>query len=174
MFKKYTPTYYAKNIYEIDINFFLKLNLTTILIDLDNTLEVYDVKKPSKITIEFIKKLKSHGLEPVIISNNKKKRVEEYSKELNVKCIYSAMKPFSFKIKNFLKQYLLNNKNVILIGDQTVTDIKAGNGAKIITLLCDKLCEKDQPTTRFNRIFDKIIRKYLIKNNKLNYWKGAI
>ena len=57
-----------------------------------------------------------------------------------------------------------------MIGDQVVTDIQSGNGANVRSILVDKLVKEDQPTTRFNRIFDKIYRKKLIKKHLYKEW----
>ena len=53
MFKKFTPTYVARNVYEIDINKFEKLKVKCILCDLDNTLDAYYQKTPSPEALEF-------------------------------------------------------------------------------------------------------------------------
>ena len=66
-----------------------------------------------------------------------------------------------------MKSNKIDLNSVIMIGDQTVTDICCANNAKIMSILVDKLVERDQPTTKFNRFFDKRIRKSLIKKKLL-------
>ena len=171
MYKKFIPTFYAKNIYEIPVDFFIKQNIKVILLDLDNTLDAYNSFIPSENAQNLINNFKKENIKPIVISNNKSNRVSNYCKSLNIDFISNSMKPFAFKIKRYLKQYSIDKKNVILIGDQTVTDIVAGNRAKIKTILCDKLVEVDQPVTRFNRFFDKKIRNKLKKKNLLKDWR---
>ena len=55
MFKKIIPTFYAKNIYEIPIDFFIKQNIKVILLDLDNTLDAYNSFVPSENAQNLIK-----------------------------------------------------------------------------------------------------------------------
>lgn len=167
MNKIFIPTFHAKSIYHIDINFFKENNINVIISDLDNTLDAFDTFVPSENTIEFINNLKSNNIELIIISNNHNDRVVNYSKLLDVKCLSNAHKPFKKRLNNFLNKYKINRENAIMIGDQTVTDIACGNGCGIKTILVDKLVERDQPTTKFNRIFDKRIRRKLKNKNLL-------
>ena len=53
-----------------------------------------------------------------------------------------------------------------------MTDIKSGNGAHIKTLLTEPIVKEDQWQTRFNRMFDKPVRKRLKKKNLLNDWRN--
>lgn len=168
MLKRFIPTYHAKNIYEIGIDFYINNNIKTIISDLDNTLDAFDTFEPTQKAIELIKKLKENDIELIIISNNHNGRVTNYSNLLGVKCLSNAHKPFKRRLNNYLNKYQINRDNAIIIGDQTVTDIACGNKCGLKTILVDKLVERDQPTTKFNRIFDKRIRKKLIKLNLLN------
>ena len=66
MFKRFTPTYVAKTIYEIEIEKFLKLNIKCVLCDLDNTLDAYYQKTPTIEAQNFAKKLKENGIELIL------------------------------------------------------------------------------------------------------------
>lgn len=164
---KFVPTWHAKNIYEVPVEFYRKNGITHVLSDLDNTLDAFDVYSPSENAIKLVQDLRNSGIELIIISNNHSDRVKNYSKELNAKCLHSAHKPFKKRLINYLKSNKIDLNSVIMIGDQTVTDICCANNAKIMSILVDKLVERDQPTTKFNRFFDKRIRKSLIKKKLL-------
>ena len=50
---------------------------------------------------------------------------------------------------------------MVMIGDQIVTDILAGNRYKIKTILVDALGEKDLKITKLNRFIEnKIVKRY--------------
>lgn len=172
MFKSYIPFAHASSIYDIDLSFYKKHGITTIFADLDNTLDSYRSYAPNEKTIEFLKNLNNEGLKLVIISNNRGNRVSTYSKKLGVDFISSARKPFPFKIRKEIKIRNLKNDEVILIGDQLMTDVIAGKRAGIKVILTEKIVKEDQWTTRFNRIFDRPIRKYLNKKQKLIDWRN--
>lgn len=171
MCKDLIPFAHASNIYEVDVLFFKELGLKYLFLDLDNTLDSYKQTTPTPKAVEFISKIRNLGIIPIIISNNRGKRVKMYSEALGVEFLSSSGKPFPWKVKKLIKTLNIRNEEVMLVGDQMVTDIRCGNGAKIKTLLVDKLVKEDQWTTRFNRIIEKPFRKHAFKKGKLVNWR---
>ena len=172
MFKRFIPFAHAQSIYEIEPSFFKKNGVKTLFIDLDNTLDSYKAKEPKERTIEYIKSLKKLGINPVIISNNKAHRVCGYADKLGIEFLPSARKPFSKKIKIELARRVLKPADVMLVGDQMMTDVLAARGAKIRVVLTEKVVKEDQWTTHINRIFDRPIRRYHRKRNNLIDWRN--
>ena len=171
MKNKYVPFAVAVSIYEIDIDFFKQQNVKVLLMDLDNTLDSYKLYHPTERAYELIKKIKEAGILPVIVSNNRGKRVRTYAKDLNLIYINSAAKPFGFRIRKFIEQYGWNKEEVMLVGDQMITDVAAAKRVGIRVILTDKIVKEDEWTTRFNRIFGRIIRKYHKKRGNLISWR---
>ena len=60
---------------------------------------------------------------------------------------------------------------VMLVGDQLITDVLAARGAHIRVLLTEKVVKEDQWTTHINRLLDRPIRKHLNKKGKLPDWR---
>ena len=172
MFKKFIPFAHAQSIYEIDVNFFKRHGITTLFMDLDNTLDSFKAREPKEATINYVKKLKENGINPIIISNNKASRVSGYANLLGVEFLSSARKPFSKKIKNEIAKRGVDKNSVMLVGDQMMTDVLAANGAKIKVVLTEKIVKEDQWTTHINRIFDRPIRKYHFRHNNLIDWRN--
>lgn len=172
MRKNCIPFAYAKSIYDIDISFYKKNNIKIVLADLDNTLDSYLQKLPSKCAIELKKLYNENGIKIIIVSNNTGKRVSKYANALGVEYWHSIGKPFAAGLNKKIKELNIEKNDVILIGDQTTTDITCGNRAKIKTVLTDKLVNEDQWTTRFNRIFDNPRRKKLMKKGLLIDWRN--
>ena len=113
-----------------------------------------------------------NNIELIIISNNKGPRVSKYSNSLGVRYLSKAGKPFPFKIRKYMRTNKIKPEEVIMVGDQLMTDIKSGNGAHIKTLLTEPIVDEDQWQTRFNRMFDKPVRKRLKKKKLLNDWRN--
>lgn len=162
----------ASSIYEIDIDFFKWANVKVLLVDLDNTLDSYKLYHPTEKAVELIKKIREAGIYPVIISNNRGKRVSSYANDLGVEYLNSSLKPFATRINKFIKAHGWNKDEMILVGDQMITDVGAGNRAKIRVILTDKIVKEDQWTTRFNRIFGRQIRKHQSKKGLLVNWRN--
>ena len=112
MFKKFKPFCHAKNVYEIDINFFKKLDVKYVFTDLDNTLDSYRLYTPSQRAVDFKKQLEELGIELIIISNNKGHRVGSYSEKLGIRYTHSMFKPFSVKLRKFMKENNINPDEV--------------------------------------------------------------
>lgn len=170
MKNKFVPTVSAKSLYEVKPAFFQEIGVKVLLLDLDNTLASYKEEVASEITLSYLQKLIETGLKLFIISNNKPKRVEKYAKSLNLPFLASARKPLRSQIKKFLASHHVSLEEVMLVGDQLLTDVWGANRLGIKVLLVEKLVEADQWATRFNRIIDTIIRKKLRKQNKLKEW----
>ena len=171
MCKRFIPFAHAQSIYEVPSDFFVKNGVRLLLIDLDNTLDSYRLRQPTERAVNIIKAINETGVTPVIVSNNREKRVKGYANEAGVECIFSAHKPFSRRIRNFLKEKGVSNDEVMLVGDQLMTDVLAAKGAHIRVLLTEKVVKEDQWTTHINRLFDRLIRKHLKKKGKLPDWR---
>lgn len=173
MRKNKLPFCHAKTIYELPIDFFKKLKVKYLLVDLDNTLDSYKTKIPSKKAIALKHNLDSEGIELIIISNNRGKRVSRYANALHVRFLSGARKPFSFKLRKFILINKINKDETMMIGDQLLTDVKCGIGAGLRVILVDKLVKEDQWTTRFNRLLDNPKRRRLLKKGYLRSWRSV-
>lgn len=171
MLKRFIPFAHAESIYKIDLSFYKKIGIKYVFADLDNTLDSYKQAVPLEKAKELKFKLEKEGIELIIVSNNTGARVQKYSKELGVRHFSSLAKPFSLKLKKIMKRSNIKPDEVVMIGDQIVTDISCANGAKVKSVLTEKLVKEDQPTTRINRLFDNPLRKKLRRKNLLKDWR---
>ena len=171
MFKSFIPFAHAQSVYEIPADFYKKQGVNVLLIDLDNTLDSYRLSTPTERAANLLASLKESGLKIVIVSNNRGKRVNSYASASGCPCIYSAHKPFSRKIRKFLKENGYQPEETMLVGDQLLTDVLVGKGAHLRVVLTEKVVKEDQFTTHFNRLIDRPIRKHLKKKGKLPDWR---
>ena len=171
MKNKYVPFAVAKSIYEIDIEFFKQQGVKILLTDLDNTLDSYRLYHPTPRAIEFIQRVQEAGILPVIVSNNRGKRVRTYANDLNLEYINSAAKPFGGRINKFIKAHGWNKDEIMFVGDQMITDVAAAKRVGIRVILTEKIVKEDQWTTHINRIFGRRIRKYHAKRGNLINWR---
>lgn len=171
MCKLFTPYVTAKSIYEVDLSFLEKEKIKYLLLDLDNTLDSYKRKTPNEKAYLLKDNLKKRGIMPIIISNNRGKRVRIYAEALGVKYFNTVGKPFIFKLNKILKSENITKTETMVVGDQLITDIAMSNRAKIKSIYVDKLVKEDQLTTRFNRLIEKPIKKILKRKRLLIDWK---
>lgn len=160
---RFKPTRYYKDIYHIDYDKLKSEGVTCLIYDLDNTLGLISHEKCPKKTKDLVKSLKKDFL-ILICSNNTKGRLEPYLKDLGIGGVSWSFKPSLLGLKRIQKNYHLKKKEMVIIGDQIVTDIFAGNRFHIKTILVDPLGEKDMKITFLNRkIEDAIVKKYMKK-----------
>lgn len=159
----FTPNYYSKSIYDVPLGFYSKNGIKIIFCDLDNTLDPFFLNEPSEKAISLVHLLEKNGIKFIITSNNHGERVQHYSKLLNVECHYSTKKPLGYKLRRFIKKNNFNKKEILMIGDQLLTDVIASKNTRVKVLLTEPLVKKDLPITKINRFFDKIIRKLMKK-----------
>lgn len=171
MNKRFIPYCVAKSIYAIEPSFFQKHGISTLFVDLDNTLDAYHQSHPTKRALELKKLLSLLGIEIIVVSNNTSKRVSTYANELGVRFVGSLKKPFAYKLKKFIKNSKIDVNKAMMIGDQIITDVCCGNGAGLRVILTDKLVNEDQWTTKFNRLFDRPRRRKLEANHLLINWE---
>lgn len=156
-YNKFIPTYFYLKIENIDYLKLKEQGVKSLFFDLDNTLIAYDQNVISKDTYEFIKNLEK-DFNVVIISNSKSHRVIPAVYDL--KYVYFAKKPFKFGIHKAIKMVSSSKDEVVLIGDQIITDIFGANRAKIKSILVKPIKKSsDRKITKFNRGIANMILK---------------
>lgn len=162
----FTPNYYSKSIYTVPIDFYIKNNFKVIFCDLDNTLEAFYNEEPSDRAKELLDQLRRHNIKLFVISNNRESRVKKYAEMLGVEYHHSSKKPFGFKLRKYIKRNNLNRNEIIMVGDQILTDVIASKNVKVKVILTEPLVNKDLLVTKINRFIDKIIRRIIRKKLK--------
>lgn len=167
MYKIFKPTWYENDFYNIDFVSLKNNKIDFILCDLDNTIVEHFIDIPNEQVINIISVIKNLGIEFYLISNNKEERVKKFCEQINVKYLHSSKKPFTKRIKSFIKKNDIDMDRTLVIGDQILTDIWMANLLKCKSLLVEPATDSDLFVTKFNRFIDKIIRKSLAKRGHL-------
>ncbi|WP_343287625.1 YqeG family HAD IIIA-type phosphatase [Turicibacter bilis] len=154
---------YVKNVFQIDLEKLKNEGKRVIFTDLDNTLVGAAVKAPTPEIIEFLNQAKDLGFEVIIVSNNNKERVSYFAKDLSIKAAHhKALKPLKLKLRKILKQY--NRSEVIMIGDQLMTDVLVAKRLGLYTILVEPIhLHSDENSTKFNRRLERFVVKQLKK-----------
>lgn len=155
---------YKKNIFEIDYKKLKKDGIKCLIFDLDNTLGLIEHEKCPEETRKLIKKLEKDFL-IFISSNNTQQRIDPYLEDLGIKGVAWSLKPSTRSLRKIRKNEKLKKDEMVMIGDQIVTDILAGKRYKIKTILVDPLGKKDLKITGLNRLIENKIVKYYEKRD---------
>ena len=166
----FKPTIYKKNIYDINYKKLKKMGIKCLIFDLDNTLGLLENKECPKETKVLLKKLQK-DFKIFIASNNTKKRLKPYLDDLGINGVSNCLKPLTIGLLRIKNKYNFEKKEMVMIGDQIVTDVLAGKRFKIMTILVDPLGEKDLKITGLNRKIESMIIKKYEKDGKFERGK---
>lgn len=163
--RDFKPDIYQNSIFDINYDKLYQKGIRCLLFDLDNTLGLYSEPTCSKEAKDLITKLKKK-FTVVIVTNSGKRRITPYLEDLGVDGISWAFKPSCKSLVKIKAKYHLTKKEMIIIGDQLMTDILAGKKFKIMTAFVNPLGKRDLPVTGLNRFIEnKIINKYSKKDD---------
>lgn len=159
--ESYIPDAYYESILKINYKKLKENGINLLLFDLDNTIASFNKNECDTTIKELFDNLKEEGMEVMLFSNSPKKRLEIFSKLLEVEYVSNALKPFPKKFNNLLKNKKKNITEVAIIGDQLVTDIKGGNNVGIFTILVDPISSYDPFWTKISRRKERSIKRNL-------------
>ena len=156
----FKPTMYKKNIFDINYKKLKELGIKCLVFDLDNTLGLIDEKECPAEVKKLLRRLKK-DFKIFISSNNVYERIVPYIEELEIEGEAFSLKPLPKGLMRIRKKYGYKKNQMVMIGDQIVTDILSGNWYGVMTILVDPLGVKDLKITGLNRKVEAIIvRKY--------------
>lgn len=170
----FTPTFMVERIYDLTVDDLKKRGITTVLADLDNTLLAWNNPEGTPELREWLKSLRDEGIELIVISNNTTKRVAKAVAPLNVKFVSWSLKPLPRGILHVLKTHDLTKEEVIMVGDQMLTDVWAAHSAGIRSVLVKRLVESDMWQTWINRAIEKQVKKVVFKAHPQLKWEKKL
>ncbi len=166
---KYLPTNVALSVFDVDYDTLYAKGKRIILFDLDNTLISYDESVPSDKLIELGKRLLNMGFSVYVLTNNYGYRINHFMETFPAtEAGYLMKKPFAYKIRRYLKKRNITNfQEIIMIGDQLLTDIKCANRLGVESILIKSISRASEHLyTTLNRLREKGIIRRLSKIDK--------
>lgn len=169
MLKNFLPNEHVKSVFDIHPEVLKQRGIKGIITDLDNTLVAWDVKDATPEVVKWFQQMDEQDIKIMIISNNKRERVKIFSEPLNTPFVFSARKPLSRAFKTAARQMGLKKEDIVVIGDQLLTDVLGGNSAGFYTILVLPIKRTDGKITQFNRKIERRILNYMRKKGKITW-----
>ncbi|KRM91834.1 hypothetical protein FC87_GL000659 [Fructilactobacillus florum DSM 22689 = JCM 16035] len=163
-----------QSIYNISPDKLQQHGIDTILTDLDNTLIPWNHAGSNRDILHWVRLLQQYGINVIVISNNNPKRVRRAVADLGLPFVARAFKPMNIGIKRTLKRFSLRKDQVVMVGDQLLTDVWAANNCGIASIWVRPLVKTDLLPTRVNRRLETIVYWQLKKRYPELGWKGDI
>lgn len=152
-----TPDYYYRSVLDIDLDALEARGVTTLLLDLDNTLLPRDTSIVPDDVVAWAASLPERGMHACLVSNNWHERVHEVAEELGFGLVSKAVKPLPFAFWIALRRMGSNRRAAAIIGDQLFTDVLGGKLTGIKTVLVLPMSSSDLPHTLFLRRIERVL-----------------
>nr|WP_244227853.1 YqeG family HAD IIIA-type phosphatase [Streptococcus suis] len=159
------PDFALEKAYDVTVESLKKHGIKVVFVDLDNTLIAWNNPDGTPEMRQWLHDLQDAGIPVVVVSNNKYERVKRAVEKFGIEFEAFALKPFTFGINRALKRFDVQPYEVVMIGDQLMTDIRAAKRAGLKSVLVKPLIKTDSINTQINRwrerrTMKKIIAKY--------------
>lgn len=173
MYSYFIPSEFVRSVFHITPEFLKDKGIKGIITDLDNTLVEWDRPDATPKLIEWFKGMKEAGIQVTIVSNNNEMRVQSFADPLGIPFIFKARKPLGKAFRQALQIMSVKKAEVVVIGDQLLTDVFGGNRQKIHTILVIPVAKSDGFVTKFNRMVERKIFRYLDKKGQVTWEEEA-
>ena len=174
MLSKFKPTWTIESIFNITPAEVKQRGIRTILTDLDYTLMAWNNSDGDQKLRAWLRSMDQAGIPVVVVSNNNPGRVEKAVQPLGIPFFARSLKPLTRGIRRAQRKYQLGNDEVILVGDQLITDIWGANRAGIRSVLVKPLVESDNWNTKINRMVERQIKRLLNRQGYVFNWRHSL
>ena len=134
--------------------------VTSLLVDLDDTLIPASSDEPAHGVFEWLDDLKAAGLAVAILSNGRRDRVARFAELADVPALALAGKPFARAFRR--ARALLGSPEpatMAMVGDQLFTDVVGARRAGMVSILIRPLSKGKLPHTRIARHLERMFLK---------------
>ncbi|TYC50179.1 YqeG family HAD IIIA-type phosphatase [Weissella muntiaci] len=174
MTEKFTPTWMVDAIYKLTPEQLRKHGIKAVLTDLDNTLIAWNNPDGTTELHEWLQAMREADIPVLIVSNNSSKRIARVASPLKLAFVARALKPMTFGLASAVKELNLTKADVVMVGDQLLTDVWAANNYGVRSILVKPLIETDQWNTQINRFFEKGVKKSMLAANPDLTWRSHL
>ncbi|MGN1294245.1 YqeG family HAD IIIA-type phosphatase [Weissella soli] len=171
MSEKYTPTWMVDAIYRLTPENLKSQGIKVVLTDLDNTLIAWNNPDGTKELHQWLDAMSAADIGVMIVSNNKAERIARIANPLGLDYVSRAFKPLTRGLHEAVDRLQVDKAQVVMVGDQLLTDVWAANNFGIRSILVKPLIETDQWNTKINRFFEKGVKKNMLKNHPELTWR---
>ncbi|WP_155286750.1 YqeG family HAD IIIA-type phosphatase [Lacticaseibacillus zhaodongensis] len=164
-----TPTWMVKAIYNIRPATLKRLGIQAVLTDLDNTLIAWNNPEGTVQLRQWLEEMHVAGITVMVVSNNSNDRVGKALAGMELPYVARALKPLPVGIARAVHRLKLDRRACIMVGDQLLTDMVAGNLAGVRTVLVKPLISTDQWNTLPNRFVEGFIKRHMKRKGTFKY-----
>jgi len=157
-FRQFFPDEKVSTVEDVDYEKLAKSGIEAVVFDLDNTIAKWGDDRLAEEIIELFERLTLLGLKVGILSNSRRKKIEEFVMELPFPHLFNANKPSRKGFRSMLTDLDVSPEEAAMIGDQMFTDVLGANRMNMYTIRVDPIDpEKEYRFTKINRIGESMV-----------------
>ncbi|GFN23284.1 YqeG family HAD IIIA-type phosphatase [Thermanaeromonas sp. C210] len=161
MLKYLRPDLYVKSLLRIPLEELSRRGIRGLIIDLDNTVTEWNRLALDREVQEWFCRLNNYNLKACLLSNNRQKRVHIIGHCLGIPALSSAGKPRAAAFYRAMEVLGTRPEETAVIGDQLFTDVLGGKRLGLYTILAVPLDKREFIGTRFIRLLERVVLKWL-------------
>lgn len=169
MLECFYPDRYLESAYEIDYEGLYQKGFRGVIFDIDNTLVPHGAPADER-SIALFERLRTIGLESVLLSNNKEPRVKTFNDKVHSRYLFKAGKPGGKGYRRAMELMGTTPDTTFFVGDQLFTDVWGARRVGILTYLVKPIHPKEEIQIVLKRRLERIVlyfyRRFLRKQNK--------
>ena len=151
---------------DIPTDYFEKIGICALILDVDNTLTTHDNPKPGEGVLDWLSDVQNSGIKCIILSNNTPDRVTPFAEMLSLSFEANGKKPLTGGVKRACKAMGVKISETALIGDQIFTDVMAARLSGVYSILVDPIEPEKTLFFKFKRWAEKpFLRAFCDKHN---------
>ena len=158
------PDYYFDKFDDITPDFLRSKGISTLLIDIDNTIAPYEIERPDERIIAWFDALRENGISAAFISNNNEERVSRFNEPIGLVAYSKSGKPSRKALRRAIGELCANIESTASLGDQLLTDALAAHRLGIPVIIVPPIKDKKNLFFRFKRAIERpFMRRFFIK-----------
>ena len=165
MLERFYPDNEAQSAYGIDYKGLYERGYRGIIFDIDNTLVPHGASADGR-AVAFFRSLRELGFQTVLLSNNKRPRVEPFAGQVASKYIYKAGKPGRTGYEKAMGLMGTVPESTLFVGDQLFTDVWGAKKAGIVTYLVRPIHPKEEIQIVLKRRLERIVLFFYRRRRK--------
>lgn len=154
---RFVPTMRAADLRTVDWALLKAHGIKLIAVDLDNTLAVHGSDRPDAYAKEAVALMREAGLTVMLYSNAAYDRDKRFASGLGIEAVEGVKKPNTDALETLLERRKLTPRDVLVVGDQLITDVWSANRLGAPSLWVALRDPKELFTIRLKRIAEKVM-----------------
>lgn len=167
------PTWHLNSIYRLQASDLQRHQIKGLIIDLDNTLLAWNCLDHTEELALWARGMQEAGIQLFLLSNNHPERVQRIAEPLGLPYLAHALKPLSRSFKRAIAHMQLSNDQILVVGDQVMTDVIGARKLGLKVLLVKPIVNHDNIYTLFNRNLEKMALKW-VGIDRLSDWGNQL